>query len=286
MNIKFMTGGSFRLSNPPFLESWVLAELSPKEAGLIKPNDGRGTYNTGSIGYIDPKKVRRYFVGKEQREYEGAPKLKIHIRDREPMLGEYGFYHEADEGQCVLIGYILPSDKPDPRYIILDDSGKFISITRERIEKEIRNARDVIDGGEDADMEIAFAERLAKNGGLDFAKELTELRKYNESSELTRYRSPENLKEVISELKELMGYTSFEHLADGAGEELDKFLERLPTLDMPPELKPAARQVITSYIGLYAARKEETGAQIQKLTGSMEADSAEIRRLRSLISGI
>ena len=145
-------------SNDDF--GWVVALLTPEEAAKINEIKKQGPtgpistgfYSTGNLGYIDPKKISGYFVRELNRGFKGPPKLSVYIDFTDmrmgTLIGNYCFLHEEDGTEYPFLGGpILEGDDIDVQYISEDNSGHFIPITSERINKEIREIYNQIDGG-------------------------------------------------------------------------------------------------------------------------------------------
>ena len=274
---------------------WVVAELTPEESRklseIIVEGIPTGTYTTGNLGYIDPQKVRRYFIPQVGREYDGPPELEVFIRLPSEQLGDhiignYCFIHkEEGEEHYPLHGPILKGDNVDIRYIVDDLSGKFIPITRERIERAVGNAYATIDKGySNAFYEIKVAEELAKVAGLSFSRELRKLRRYAKETDWRMYSQPDNLRKTIEDLTKAMEFAGFDFLENtGKGELLREFLTRLPRLSIPPELREDVRFIIDSYSKLYEQSAEEVQEQIKKLREDARRDRREKKRLEKLL---
>jgi len=288
----FLEDKLFKLSS--FTNDWLTAELTPEESMKLtmirKEGVPTGVYTTGNLGYIDPKKVRSYFCGECGKEYEGSPELRIYIefgdeRTGRHIIGNYIFLHyEETKLHGILGGPVLEEDAIDIKYIVEDNSGKFIPITRERIEKEIEKAHKRVDDGWKAFSEIREIEKLSKLAGFNFDKKIKELRKYDEDYEFKRYNQPENLKAMVENLSETMSFASFDYLeSTGKRDTIEEFLDRLPKLTIPTELKENLKFVINSYTDLYEEALEESKNELRETKESIKREESEIKRLKKLL---
>ncbi len=266
--------------------NWAEVELTPEEASKITRHSD-GHYSTGNLGYFDPGKVRRYFVEELDRIFRGSPHPVIYIRAeddwRYSRIGTYELVHrEGSESYGVIFSPVLKGDQIDVQYVVDDESGKFVPVTREKVEGEIRDA--YVDIDQDRGVDFHRIENLAKASGLDFADEIGKLERRFEEAEFNRYNAPEHLRKVIEELNGALRdrYVSLGHLSgSGTVETLDEFLGRLPTLTIPEDLKPVIPEIIGGYLRAYdnaIAVEQETISEKQEKIERLQAEKARIRR--------
>ena len=200
--------------------NWIEAELTEEEKNLLRPVEHSSNFfSTGNLGYIDPSRVKKYFVAELEEEFSGSPNLRVKIdfvdeweKQRGALAGDYYFTHPKKEegGHIILFGPINKNDvleeKIDPKYVIQDNSGKIIPITKERVEEELGHARSSIDNGYRGFTHLGDAERLAKIANLDYSKQIDELKKYDHKKLIERESSVKSLEKTLENLENWWGF--------------------------------------------------------------------------------
>jgi len=266
--------------------SWLLADLTEEERELLRRKES-GVITTGNLGFFEPSKILKYFSHKFNQIFEGSPDLRIHIDFPSSvggnLAGTYYFVHgdikDNDKSDLILSGPILVSDldgnRISPDYVIEDNSGRIIPITRERIEQEIRNCYEGIDGNHN--YQITKPERLAKLVGLDYSAEIEQLRQYAEKKRIERYSSRENLEGVLGQLEEALGYGGggfFDEMSE-LPETTSRFLEIVPKISLLDDLNQRAVQFLNEYAKLYDDQIQEAEEEFNQAHENLEGIKGE-----------
>lgn len=166
--------------------SWLSAELTQEEISKLTPMAQQSTesiserakylvegfpqerleglFSSEGLGYLPPDKVRKYYIGRYDREFEGGlfHQVVIDFEDewQNGRVGTYTYWHPYqadkipqgispgqkgfkidDSGHDVLSGPVLVDDEPATEYIVEDRAGKFVPISDKWIESLILEGR-------------------------------------------------------------------------------------------------------------------------------------------------
>jgi len=272
-------------------ENRIFIDLTEQEGKLIKKE--RDFITTGNLGYIDPSKIKRYYSSKFDKIYPGSPNLEVRIDFEDSwhsrLAGKYYFIHgeliEPQKSDIILSGPILVSDieqnKINSKYVVEDNSGRIIPITKERIESEIIKIEkeDII-----ASHYFTKIERLSKLAGLDYSRKINQLKEFTQRNILKRYSSKENLEGVLERLESSteIGCSSLFDEMSWDLQVIDEFLKYLPEITLPQDLKERAINFLNNYAEAYEGHIDKAEEKVKEANEEMKAFKKGQQKIREL----
>lgn len=181
----------------------IATDSSPRTQFLVGnfPSERlEGLFSSEGLGYLPPDKVKRYFIGELNQEFEGMlfHQVVIDFKDswQGNRIGEYRYWRPYDfhvrdkriekfpgirareydqdaSGYDILRGPVFLDDKPATEYIVEDRAGIFVPIAQKWIETLILEGRQSAEniGNFNPDVfvwpKLKKAEKLAKATGND-----------------------------------------------------------------------------------------------------------------------
>jgi len=198
------------------------------------------------LGYIDPSRVQSYYdsKGKEIVKDSGSLQAKVIVgfKGERHSAGDFYLCREITDSDSRIIysGWIRESDlvpgRINPSYVVEDNRGIIIPITRERILEEIKKGMDLVEKGYRENFQKP--EKLAEVAGFDFKEEISNAKTHSEERYIQRYSSEENLKAVLDSLDEFGEYGYGLQFDGEMGEDpheetLGEFFDNLPRINFP-----------------------------------------------------
>jgi len=272
-------------------ENRIFIDLTEQEGKLIKKKGE--VINTGNLGYINPKKIAKYFSSKFDKVFGGSPNLEIRIDFEDSwysrLAGEYCFIHgeltEPQKSDIILSGPILVSDieqnKINSKYVVEDNSGRIIPITKERIESEIIKIEK-----KDITASHCFIkiERLSKLAGLDYSRKINQLKESTQRNVLKRYSSRGKLEGVLERLESSteIGCSSLFDEMSGDLQVINEFLKYLPEITLPQDLKERTINFLNNYAEAYEGHIDEAEEEVKEANEEMKTFKKGQQKVREL----